>query len=546
MVTATATAVPPPDFGGAFRTDERARAAYAEGAGIYRIVPEAVAVPETVEDLQTLVRWAGNHGRRLVPRGAGSAVSGSNTGDGIIVDLGRLEPKTVEIDAVRRRALTGPGITYASLSEAALPFGLRLPPDPSSGAFATLGGMVATNAAGARSVRYGPVRPWVVALDLVTADGERCRLERGVAPADLGRRAPALDRFVRDVDPAIRHAENIIGDRFPKTSKNTSGLALDRYLETGDIVDLVIGSEGTLGFITRIEWQLDPIPEVVAGLRIALAELEHLGEIVGALVGLDPSAVELLDRSFLDVLPVGERPAGEAVLLVEFEGSDARQVRGRVGDAVRAVSGWALDVESALSQEASAELWRIRHAASPALARLPDSRRSLQVIEDGCVPVEKLAPYLRFLRKAAIEYEIPVVIFGHAGDGHLHVNLLADVERCGWQDAVASLLGAVTDEVLRLGGTPAGEHGDGRLRAGMVERLYGPEIMELFRMVKAAFDPAGMLNPGVLLPEGWAPLERLKTGAGRMDLPADIERGLRDVERSAGYGRSRLSLADGS
>jgi len=104
----------------------------------------------------------------------------------------------------------------------------------------------------------------------------------------------------------------------------------------------------------------------------------------------------------------------------------------------------------------------------------------------------------------------------------------------------------VTDEVLRLGGTPAGEHGDGRLRAGMVERLYGPEIMELFRLVKAAFDPAGILNPGVVLPERWAPLDRLKTGAGRVELPADIERGLRDVERLAGYGRSRMSLADGN
>ncbi len=543
---AMASDAPPTDFHGLFRTDKRARAAYAEGAGIYRIVPEAVALPETVDDLQALVRWATDTGHSLIPRGAGSAVSGSNTGEGVIVDLARIEPRMLEIDADLRRARTGPAVTFESLTTAARGHRLRLPPDPASGAFATLGGMVATNAAGPRSIRFGPVRPWVMALDIVTGDGDRCRLERGMQ-LDLARgEAAALERFAREVDPAIRGAEVLIRRRFPKTTKNTSGLALDAYLETGDVIDLFIGSEGTLGFITRIEWALDPIPPVVASLRIALAHLESLGDVVPALRALEPSAVELLDRTFLEVLPEDRRPAGEAVLLVEFEGDDAEALRGRVGDAVRAASPWALDVETGLSAEESAGLWRIRHAASPILARLPESRRSLQVIEDGCVPIDQLAAYLKFLRNAAAEREIPVVIFGHAGDGHLHVNLLPDVSREGWNEAVASLLTEVTDEVLRLGGTPAGEHGDGRLRAGLIDRLYGTEIVALFRMVKAAFDPGGVFNPGVVLPERWAPLDRLKTGAHAAALPADIESGLRDVERSAGYGRSRLTLADGN
>ena len=541
-----ASPAPPNDFVGLFRTDERARAAYAEGAGIYRIVPEAVALPETVDDLQALVRWATNTGTSLIPRGAGSAVSGSNIGEGVIVDLGRIEPRFLEIDAKLRQARTSPDVTFESLTAAARIHGLRLPPDPASGAFATLGGMVATNAAGARSVRFGPVRPWVRSLDIVTGDGDQCRLERGM-PLDLARReAAALERFAREVDPAIRGAADLIRRRFPKTTKNTSGLALDAYLETGDVIDLFIGSEGILGFITGIEWALDPIPPVVASLRIALADLESLGDVIPALRALDPSAIELLDRTFLEVLPEDQRPAGDAVLLVEFEGDDTKAIRGRVGDAVRAVAPWALDVETGLSDEESAELLRIRHAASPILARLPGSRRSLQVIEDGCVPIGRLAAYLHFLRKAAADREIPVVIFGHAGDGHLHVNLLPDVGREGWDEAVASLLTDVTDEVLRLGGTPAGEHGDGRLRAGLIERLYGTEIVKLFRMVKAAFDPSGIFNPGVVLPERWAPLDRLKTGARRAELPADIESGLRNVERSAGYGRSRLTLADGN
>ena len=536
------TLLPPAKFGGAFRTDVRARAAYAEGAGIYRIVPEAIGLPESVADLERLVRWAGERGIPLVTRGAGSAVSGSSVGAGVIVDLGRMQPAALEIDPGRRRAVTGPSVTYQALADAALTHGLRLPPDPSSAAFATLGGMVATNAAGARSVKYGPVRPWVRALDLVTADGERCRLERGV-PARAAD-AVALARFTDQAAQAIARSHTLIRERFPHTRKNTSGFALDAYLASGDLVDLVIGSEGTLGIITQIEWDLIPVAGHIGGMLIQLRNLNVLADVVTALAQLEPSAVELLDRSFLEVLPSAERPAGDAVLLVEFEAGDTRRMRGRVEDAVRAVDAWARVVQTALTEAECADLWHLRHAANPILAALPDSRRSLQIIEDGCVPLDRLTAYLRFIRAQAADLGIPVIIFGHAGDGHLHVNVLPNVERPGWEEAVSALMTAVTDEVLRLGGTPAGEHGDGRLRAGLVERLYGPEVSALFTLVKAAFDPRGILNPGVILPQDWAPLDQLKAGPHAVALPPDIAEALRTVERSAGYGRSRIALAD--
>lgn len=534
--------LPPARFGGAFRTDVRARAAYAEGAGIYRILPDAVSLPETVADLERLVRWAGELGVPLVTRGAGSAVPGSNVGAGVIVDLARMQPVALDVDPDRRRAVTGASVTYQTLANAARAHGLRLPPDPSSGAFATLGGMVATNAAGARSVKYGPIRPWVRAVELVTADGESCRMKRGVNAGAAG--ALALARFADQAAPAIARSHGLIDERFPRTRKNTSGFALDAYSASGDLVDLVIGSEGTLGIITKIEWDLIAVPGHIGGMLVQLRDLDTLADVVTALGRLEPSAVEFLDRSFLEVLPRAERPAGAAVLLVEFEAEDARQLRGRVGDAVRAVDAWAEDVQTALSEAEFADLWRLRHAASPILAGLPDSRRSLQVIEDGCVPLDRLTAYLRFVRARASDLGLPVVIFGHAGDGHLHVNVLPDVDRQGWEDAVGALMTAVTDEVLRLGGTPAGEHGDGRLRAGFVERLYGSDIMALFALVKAAFDPRGILNPGVILPEEWAPLDQLKAGPHAVPLPPDIAEALRTLERSADYGQSRIALAD--
>src|SRR5918992_6223153 len=163
--------LPPPAFRGAFRTDPRARAAYAEAAGIYRILPAAVCLPADREDLVSLVRWAGETGTPLVARGAGSAMGGGNVGDGVIVDLTRL-PQRLDLRPGDRVAVTSANVTLAELNGAADRRGLRLPPDPSSGRWATLGGMLSTNAAGARSVRYGSVRRWVRALEMGTATGE--------------------------------------------------------------------------------------------------------------------------------------------------------------------------------------------------------------------------------------------------------------------------------------------------------------------------------------------------------------------------------------
>jgi hypothetical protein len=177
------------------------------------------------------------------------------------------------------------------------------------------------------------------------------------------------------------------------------------------------------------------------------------------------------------------------------------------------------------------------------LAGLPEDRRSLQVIEDACVPVARMGEYIAAVRSLAAARALPVVMFGHAGDGHIHVNLLPELARHGWEAEVAGLLEEVTGVVIRLGGTPSGEHGDGRLRAGTLLPLYGPEIVELFRRVKLAFDPLGIFNPGIILPSGEPPISRLKVGPSAAIIPADLQKALREIELTGGYGRSRLELA---
>lgn len=535
--------LPPPGFRGVFRSDERARAAYAEAAGIYRIIPAAVCLPADPADVVTLVRWAAETRTALVPRGAGSAMGGGNVGEGVVVDLTRL-PLRLTLRPEERLALTGASLTPADLNGAAGRHGLRLPPDPSSGRWATLGGMVSTNAAGARSVRYGSVRRWVQAVELVTADGDLIALRRG-EPARPS--APALDRFAAEAAPRIRAAADTVGRCFPRTRKNSSGYALDAWLATGDPLDLVIGAEGTLGIVTAVEWRLDPIPGHRAGLRVGLRTLDDLVRVVAALLAQTPSAVELLDRTFLDLVRDSGAGAGlaeaEAVLLVEIERDDPDQLRAAVLAAADAVRDRAASVDTALSARAAERLWAVRHAASPILASLPEERRSLQVIEDACVPLERMGDYIRTVRRAAGARGIPAVVFGHAGDGHVHVNVLPEVARPGWEEAVAGLLEEVSEAVVRFGGTASGEHGDGRLRAGILARVYGEEMVELFRAVKRSFDPLGILAPGVILPSGEPPIGRLKVGAGAAALPPDIARTLRNIERTGGYGRNRLELA---
>jgi FAD/FMN-containing dehydrogenase len=468
-------------------------------------------------------------------------MGGGNVGDGVVVDLTRF-PRQLEISPELKTASTSASLTAAELNAAADRYGLRLPPDPSSGRWATLGGMVSTNAAGARSVRYGSVRRWIEAVQLVTADAEIVELRR-MKPASGSQ---ALARFESDARPAIEQSSDLIARGFPRTRKNSSGYALDAFLGSGDSLDLVVGAEGTLGFVTEIEWRLDRIPPCRAGLRVGLRSLDDLVAAVAMLLAQEPSAVELLDRSFLDLVRGADLDAAlggaEAILLVELERSDQDALRRAVEVAGEAVAPWATQVDTALSATAAERLWALRHAASPILARLPEERRSLQVIEDACLPTERMGEYIRSVRRISGAHGLPVVIFGHAGDGHVHVNLLPDVTRPGWENAVRTLLEEVTEAVLRLGGTLSGEHGDGRLRAGLLQRAYGNEIMSLFTRIKQAFDPLGILNPGVILPNGETPISRLKVGPQAAAIPSDIASELRRIEREGGYAKSRMEL----
>lgn len=544
----------PTGFRGHWRTDAEARAVYSEAAGIARVLPRAVAVPTDAEDVQALVVWAAATGTPLVPRGAGSSMAGGAVGDGVAVDLTRLAALG-PVDAGGRRIACGPGVTGAAVDAAARAAGLRFPVDPSSWAWATVGGMAATNAAGAHTLRHGAMRPWVAALDCVFADGARAVVRRG-APAP---HVPAVARFLADAAPRVRAAAAAGAALAHATRKESSGYALAEWARTGELVDLLVGSEGTLALFVGVELALAPVPGATASVLGAFTSLEAaaLGAERAREVGA--AACELLDRTFLEVaaeggaLPDAVRAGGapdgavpEAVLLAEVEAADVAGAAAgatALGAAFRGAG--AVAVALAVDPAAEHALWELRHAASPILARLDPALASMQFVEDGCVPPGQLPDYVRGVRAALARRGLRGVIFGHAGDAHAHVNPLVDVRRPGWRAAVEGLLGDVADLTAALGGTLAGEHGDGRLRTPLLGRVWGAEALALFAGVKRAFDPMGVLNPGVKVPlPGQQALGDVKYDPALPPMPAAARRALDRVAARREYAAFRLDLLD--
>jgi FAD/FMN-containing dehydrogenase len=517
---------------------------YSEAAGIARLMPAAVAVAANAGDVAALVRWAAAMRLPITPRGSGSSMAGGALGPGVILDLSRLRTLD-EVDVESRTVACEAGVLRDEVDAAARRNRLRFPVDPSSGAFCTIGGMVATNAAGAHSLRFGATRTWVNALDCVFADGTSVTLRRGEPPPDLPitRAAIAALERSRESGSAFRR----------RVRKNSSGYAVGSWLDSGDLLDVMVGSEGTLAIVTRVELRLAPIAGATTSLLAVFPDLSSAAAAAQAAREAGAAACELLDATFLEM--VQETPAlpglprhTEGVLLTALEAADRDSAREKADALERAfAAAGATATTLALVETAERELWEMRHAASPALARLDPALRSVQVIEDGAVPPESLDEYVLALRGALERARAPGVIFGHAGDAHVHVNPLVDVTRPGWRAELDALLDEVTAVVARLGGTLSGEHGDGRLRAPLIGRVWPEDAVRGFRELKAAFDPAGILNPGVKLPlAGQRPLEDVKYDPGLPALPAVAREALDRVAAERAYATSRLSLLGGA
>ncbi|MGQ0643722.1 MAG: FAD-binding oxidoreductase [Gemmatimonadaceae bacterium] len=524
------------------RDDLPARAVYSEAAGISRVIPRAVSVPTSTEDVVAVVRWARDANLSIIPRGSGSGMAGGAVGDGLIVDLGRI--RSIRVDADARTAVVGPGVTRAALDHSARRSALWLPVDPSSGAFCSLGGMVATNAAGPRSLKHGAMRSWTQEVQCIFADGTSACVRRAAA-LDPG--VPVLGRFTSALSSLRERAAELppIGTR-----KDSSGYGWRDFARSGELIDLLVGSEGSLALFSELTLRLTAVPNATATVLVAFPTLERAVEGASVALAAGAAACELLDRTFLDVAasdhPLPVNAASEAVLLIELDADDdpsAAQAARSLGDALQALAPTA--VLLGVDSESADALWALRYAVSPILQRLPATTQSMQFIEDCAVPPDALPAFVRGLRAALQRQHRRGVIFGHAGDAHVHVNPLVDITQPDWREQVALLLDEVVELTAKVGGTLAGEHGDGRLRTPLLHRVRHPNELALARDLKAIFDPDGRLNPGVKVPLiGQTPLGDIKYDPELPALPDAARRVLDRVAAERAYDRNRLELLD--
>lgn len=542
----------PPGFRGVFRDDDLARAVYSEAAGIGRKIPSAVAVPVDADDVVALVMWAAATRTALTPRGSGSSMAGGAIGGGVIVDLSQIR-HLGRIDQQARTVWADTGVLWATLDVAARRKNLRLPVDPSSGSFCTLGGMVATNASGARTLRHGSTRAWVNALDCVFSDGNRRTISRGEAPPT---HIEPVRRLIQDAHAGIIAADRRKSIRHENVRKESSGYAIHQYADKADIIDLIVGSEGTLAIVVAIQFLLAPVAGATSSVLGSFPSLESAAAAATKAAEGGASACEMLDRTFLAFAAEGGKTnekfraqvaGAEAILLAEFEGDTPEAAAaGAKRLAAAFTAAGATECDIALTSEAEHELWELRHAASPILAAL-EGATSMQFIEDAAVPPKNLPAYVEGVRSALGARKLRGVIFGHAGDAHVHVNPLVDVMQADWRARVSSLLEEVVALTARLGGTLSGEHGDGSLRAPLLSRVWPPDAIKAFAMVKKAFDPANIFNPGVKVPlPGQPAIADIKYDPELKPLPDEARAALDRLTKARDYGAFRLSLVGGS
>jgi D-lactate dehydrogenase (quinone) len=433
--------------------------AYAwDNTGI-RALPEYVVLAENGEQVAAVLRLCNEMRIPVVPRGAGTGNVGGALafGGGLVLSTQRMK-KIVEISGDDRLAVVEPGVINGDLQKALEGHGLFWPPDPSSSRSCTIGGNLAMCSAGPGAVRYGVTRDWVLGLTAVLADGSTIktggRVSKGVVGYDMTR--------------------------------------------------LLIGSEGTLAVVTQATLKLAPRPDARLLSRAVFSSVEAASKAVSSLMatGSPPSAIEFLDGASLNLLRqegvVSVPEQGCAMLLLEVSGGHD-EVNLRAESVNRCIAAFSpLEQTAAMGFEAAEQVWAARHALSPILKKLAPKR----VNEDVVVPVSKLAELISGIEGIAKDLELPIINFGHAGNGNIHVNLLVDPEDPVIMGKVKPALDRLFALVLKLGGSLSGEHGVGSQKRDYIELEIGRDSLLLQQKIKAVFDSNGIMNPGKIFPNG--------------------------------------------
>ena len=550
---------------GEVRFDRVSRALYSNDASVYQIEPLGVVIVRSRDDVVRTVEIAGRHGVSITARGGGTSQAGQAIGAGLQLDTSKYLNRILETNVAERWAWVEPGVVLDELNAALRPHGLRFAPDISTASRATIGGMIANNSSGARSILYGKTIDHVLEQHVVLADASVAHF-RALAPDDLEAACTGdsleaacyrtLRRLARDCAQEVER-------RFPKVLRRVGGYNLDEFVSPSkpfNLAKLMVGSEGTLGLVVAAKIALVPLPRAKAVLAIEFADLLDALAVTPSVLRHGPSAVEVMDRFILD--HARESPALDALrravlrtdagalLCVELYAERPEDLPPRLDALERDLAGAGVSCcwHRALTSDDQARIWSLREAALGLSMAMKGDEKSLSFVEDTAVAPEKLRDYIERFLRIVRGHGTVAGVYAHASVGCLHVRPVVNLKTVEGVQRFEAIARDIADLVLEFGGALSGEHGDGLVRGSFTEKMFGPVLYEAFRTIKRTFDPNGVFNPGKIVDT--QPLTaNLRYGAGyrTADPPTYFDfsahGGLgRAVEMCSGLGVCRKTL----
>jgi FAD/FMN-containing dehydrogenase/Fe-S oxidoreductase len=497
---------------GEVRFDKVSRALYSTDASVYQIEPLGVVIPKSAEAVVAAVNLAASHGIPITPRGGGTSQAGQSIGAGLVLDTSKYLNRVLEINPDEQWARVEPGVVLDELNATLRAHNLRFAPDVSSASRATVGGMMANNSSGARSILYGKTIDHVLEQHVVLSDGRLAHfrpLDRRLAGEAMA--GDTIEARAYRVIPelGLHHADEI-ARRFPKVLRRVGGYNLDAFVDPVKPIDLtriMVGSEGTLGFIVEARIRLVPLPKQKSVLTI---EFDHLLDALAAtpvILKQGPSAVEVMDDFILShakshpALDAQRRAMitadGSSLLCVEFYADHVDDLKSRMDAVERDLAAMQprklRQVIDPLAQQA---IWSFREAALGLSTAMKTDDKAISFVEDTAVAPEKLRDYIERFIGIVRRHQTRAGVYAHASVGCLHVRPVVNLKTADGVAKFEAIANEVADLVLEFGGALSGEHGDGLVRGAFNEKMFGAELYQAFRRVKQTFDPQGIFNPG--------------------------------------------------